>query len=142
MLKEEDKALLSMSKEEARTESIEQLTELYDRLDEKDLDITKLELVLHNAFEHGVYWSNLKHKQELEIENKKSLDSGVWFAITEFAFYGEAKQLIPDVIKAMGFSYDECIALMLDCDCNNDVLEPIINEIFDINDCDTDLTEE
>lgn len=134
MLKEEDKALLSMSKEEARSESIDQLTGLYNRSDEKDLDITKLELVLHNAFEHGVYWSNLKHKQELEIENKKSLNSGVWLAITEFAFYGEARQLIPSVIKAMGFSYDECIALMLDCDCNNDVLEPIINEIFDIED--------
>lgn len=132
MLKAEDKALLSMSKEEARSESIDQLTGLYNRSDEKDLDITKLELVLHNAFEHGVYWSNLKHKQELEIENKKSLNSGVWLAITEFAFYGEAKQLIPSVIKAMGFSYDECIALMLDCDCNNDILEPIINEIFDI----------
>lgn len=132
ILSEEDKALLSMTKEEARTESIEQLTNLYERSDEKNLDISKLELVLHNAFEHGIYWSNLKHGQELEIEKKKSVSSGVWLAITEFAFYGEAKQLIPTVIKAMGFTYDECVELMLDCDCNNDVLEPIINEVFDI----------
>lgn len=132
MLSESAKILQAMSKSDARKESIQQLTDLYNKTNESDLDITKLELVLHNAFEHGVYWGSLKHQAELDEEKKKALNSGIWLVITEFAFYGESKQLIPLVIKAMGFTYDECIELMLDCDCNNDVLEPIINEIFEV----------
>lgn len=72
----------------------------------------------------------------LEEQEKKHIDSGVWLAITEFAFYNESHQLIEDVIKAMGFCYEDCISLMEQSGCNNDVLEPIINKTFgiDIND--------
>lgn len=66
----------------------------------------------------------------LEEEEKKHIDSGVWLAITEFAFHAESHQLIEDVIRGMGFSYDDCINLMQQSGCNNDVLEPIINRVF------------
>ena len=66
----------------------------------------------------------------LEKEEKRHTDSGVWLAITEFAFHNESHQLIEDVIKGMGFSYDDCINLMQQSGCNNDILEPIINRVF------------
>ena len=68
----------------------------------------------------------------LEEEEKKHINSGVWLAITEFAFYAESHQLIEDVIRGMGFSYDDCINLMQQSGCNNDVLEPIINAVFNV----------
>ena len=68
----------------------------------------------------------------LEEEEKKHIDSGVWLAITEFAFHAESHQLIEDVIRGMGFSYDDCINLMQQSGCNNDVLEPIINAVFNV----------
>lgn len=66
----------------------------------------------------------------LEEEEKKHIDSGVWLAITEFAFHAVSHQLIEDVIIAMGYSYDDCMNLMQQSGCNNDVLEPIINRVF------------
>ena len=68
----------------------------------------------------------------LEEEEKKHVDSGVWLAITEFAFHAESHQLIGDVIIAMGYSYDDCMNLMRQSGCNNDVLEPIINAVFNV----------
>ena len=68
----------------------------------------------------------------LEEEEKKHIDSGVWLAITEFAFHAESHQLIEDVIIAMGYSYDDCMNLMRQSGCNNDVLEPIINAVFNV----------
>lgn len=60
-----DKELLALSKEEACAVSIEELTELYNETNEKDLDMPKLEFILINAFGNGVYWANLKHKKEI-----------------------------------------------------------------------------
>ena len=77
----------------------------------------------------------------LEEEEKKHIDSGVWLAITEFAFHNESHQLIEDVIIAMGYSYDDCMNLMQQSGCNNDVLEPIINKTFGM-DSDDDEAEE
>lgn len=77
----------------------------------------------------------------LEEEEKKHIDSGVWLAITEFAFHNESHQLIEDVIKGMGFSYDDCINLMQQSGCNNDVLEPIINRVFGMDMEEETLTE-
>lgn len=77
----------------------------------------------------------------LEKEEKKHIDSGVWLAITEFAFYSESHQLIEDVIKAMGFTYDDCISLMEQSGCNNDVLEPIINKTFGMDSDDYEAEE-
>lgn len=68
----------------------------------------------------------------LEEEEKKHIDSGVWLAITEFAFHNESHQLIEDVIIAMGYSYDDCMNLMQQSGCNNDILEPIVNAVFNI----------
>lgn len=77
----------------------------------------------------------------LEKKEKANIDSGIWLAITEFAFYSESHQLIEDVIKAIGFSYEECINLMKQSGCNNDILEPIINKTFGM-DSDDDEAEE
>lgn len=68
----------------------------------------------------------------LEKKEKANIDSGIWLAITEFAFYNESHQLIEDVIKGMGFSYDDCMNLMQQSGCNNDVLEPIVNGVFNV----------
>ena len=32
----------------------------------------------------------------------------------------------------MGYSYDDCMNLMRQSGCNNDVLEPIINAVFNV----------
>nr|DAY55028.1 MAG TPA: UBA-like domain protein [Caudoviricetes sp.] len=68
----------------------------------------------------------------LEEKEKENIDSGVWLAITEFAFHNESHRLIENVINAMGFSYDDCITLMQQNKCNNDVLEPIVNAVFNV----------
>lgn len=69
------------------------------------------------------------HEEMVSIA-EKSLNCGVWCAISEFASIREAKQLLPEVIRAMGYTYEECLGLMEECKYNNDILRPIVEKVF------------
>lgn len=70
--------------------------------------------------------------EEIRSIEKKSVSSGTWLAISEFASIREAKQLLPEVIKAIGFTYEECLDLMEECNFNNDILRPIVTKVFNL----------
>ena len=53
---EEKKQLSSLSEREAENAAVEQNTRLYNEIDEKELDMSKLELVLRNTFRAGIYY--------------------------------------------------------------------------------------
>lgn len=60
----------------------------------------------------------------------KYVSLGIWHAITEFAYF-DCRQAIEDVIKSMGFTYEQCLSYMDNNGTNNDILLPIVNAIFD-----------
>ncbi len=124
------KQLAQLTKEAAEDLCVKEVTELCNDTNSSDLDMSLTEFTIRNAFGNGVFWAEAKAEEKEEEAKKKHIDSGVWLAITEFAFYSESHQLIKDVIKALGFSYEECISLMEQSGCNNDVLEPIIDRAF------------
>lgn len=70
--------------------------------------------------------------EEIKDIDQKSVSSGSWLVISEFANIREAQQLLPEVIKAMGYSYEECLNLMEECKFNNDILRPIVEKVFDV----------
>lgn len=128
-MEEIKKALAVLSKDAACGISRKELVELFETVDPKELDVTPLELVLTNAFGHGVMWCEaVKEQKEKEIQSQ-SLNSGIWLVITELAFTGN-RNLIEEIIRSVGFSYEECLDLMDQSGCNNDVLEPIVESIF------------
>ena len=55
--------------------AVAQYTNLYNEVDEKNLDMTKLELVLRNAFGAGVQWADAVH--EKETEGRKTYEDGL-----------------------------------------------------------------
>jgi len=118
--------LKQMTKKEACEASNDQLTKLYNSaiIDESDL-----ETVLTNSFDNGVYWASIRNEEKEKKIKEENLNSGIWLAITEISFYGY-RQLIENIIGAVGFSYDECFELMEESGCNNDILKPIVESIF------------
>lgn len=70
--------------------------------------------------------------EEVRDIEKESVSSGSWLAISEFANIREAQQLLPEVIKAMGYTYEECLDLMEECKFNNDILRPIVEKVFNV----------
>ena len=50
---EQTKKLASLNEREAENMAVEQFTKLYNEIDEKDLDMSKLELALRNTFSAG-----------------------------------------------------------------------------------------
>lgn len=135
------KHLTQLSKNEACDLCVKELSNTCNRINPNELDMSITEFAIRNAFANGVLWKESKAKGKEKEQEKKHINSGVWLAITEFAFYNESHQLIEDVIKAMGFSYEDCISLMEQSGCNNDVLKPIINKTFGM-DTDDDEAEE
>lgn len=129
MMSECEKIIAELDWKTAENEAVEQTTDLFNTANPKEFDIPVIELVLRNAFGMGVMWADAKNKlREKEIEGKE-LNSGIWLAITEISFYNE-KQLIEDIIKAVGFSYEECLELMEQSGCNDDILSPIVESLF------------
>ena len=55
--------------------AVEQFTKLYNEIDEKDLDMSKLELALRNTFSAGMVYKEAV--MEKEKENTKSYENGV-----------------------------------------------------------------
>lgn len=56
--------LALLSEEEAIVSAVKQFTDLYDNTNEKDLDMTKLELVLRNTFYAGMYYQQAIDESE------------------------------------------------------------------------------
>lgn len=66
------KKLASLSEREAENMAVEQFTKLYNEIDEKDLDMSRLELVLRNTFHAGMFY-----KEAVMDEEKKRTKSYV-----------------------------------------------------------------
>lgn len=67
--------LASFSKQEAEDSAVKQFTELYNNLDEKDLDMTKLEVVLRNTFYAGTAWKEAVIEKEKENMKDKAAEA-------------------------------------------------------------------
>ena len=72
---EQTKKLASLNAREAENMAVEQFTKLYNEIDEKDLDMSKLELALRNTFSAGMVYKEAVI--EKEKENMKSYKDGV-----------------------------------------------------------------
>lgn len=72
---ERTEKLASLNEREAENMAVEQFTALYNGVDEKDLDISKLELVLRNTFYAGMVYKEAV--MEKEKANTKSYEDGV-----------------------------------------------------------------
>lgn len=68
-------ALADMGRKAAENEALRMCTELYNRVDEKTLDVTKIELVLRNMFGAACQWKEAV--AEKEFENRKSYEDGL-----------------------------------------------------------------
>jgi len=55
--------------------AVEQFTKLYNEVNEKNLDMTKLELALRNTFNAGVQWADAVN--EREAKGRKSYEDGL-----------------------------------------------------------------
>lgn len=64
--------LAELDKETAESMAVEQFTDLYNEVEEKDLDMSKLELVLRSSFTAGVLWE----RSVIEKENEENLLKG------------------------------------------------------------------
>ncbi|MDH6357220.1 hypothetical protein [Parabacteroides sp. PF5-9] len=129
---EENKDLVTLTKEEACKSSNSMLTNLYYTTKPESLDMPLLDFVLTNAFGNGAFWYKEQNKTQLKEIEAKGLNAGIWLAITEIAFNRGYNGLIEDIIKAVGFTYDECLELMESSGCNNEILQPIVNSIFNV----------
>lgn len=131
-MSENDKIIAELDRKTAENAAVGQCTDLFNTSNPKDLDIPVLELTLRNAFGMGVKWMEvISSVKELELK-KKYVDAGVWLAITEFAFHHEGRQLLEEVIRGMGFSYEECLNLMEQNDTNREEIEPYVRSVFNI----------
>ncbi len=134
MMSENEKIIAGLDRKTAENAAVQQTTDLFNTANSKEFDIPVLELVLRNAFGMGVMWMEAKNKVNEKDLKKKHVDSGVWLAITEFAFHHEAHQLLDEVIRAMGFTYEECLFLMEQNDTNREEIEPYVKSVFRIED--------
>lgn len=62
-----------LNKQEAMSIAVKQFSELYEKVDEKDLDISKVELVISNAFSAGVIYKEAVVEKTIS-EQKTYLD--------------------------------------------------------------------
>ena len=67
--------LADMDRQSAENEALRMCTELYNRVDEKTLDVTKLELVLRNMFGAACQWKEAV--AEKESKSRKSYIDGL-----------------------------------------------------------------
>lgn len=67
--------LASLSRQEAEDSAVKQFTQLYNEVDEKHLDMPKLELALRNTFYAGMSYKEAVMKKERE--DIKSYINGV-----------------------------------------------------------------
>ena len=72
---EQTKKLASLNEREAENMAVDQFTKLYNEIDEKDLDMSKLELALRNTFSAGMVYKEAV--MEKEKENTKGYEAGV-----------------------------------------------------------------
>ncbi|MBP1593038.1 MAG: hypothetical protein H6Q12_56 [Bacteroidetes bacterium] len=72
---EQKKKLASLNEQEAENMAVEQFTKLYNEIDEKKLDISKLELALRNTFYAGMFYKEAV--MEEEKERTKSYVNGI-----------------------------------------------------------------
>ncbi|WP_321517458.1 hypothetical protein [uncultured Bacteroides sp.] len=72
---EQRKKLASLNEQEAENMAVEQFTKLYNEIDEKDLDMSKLELALRNTFSAGTYYKEAVMDEEKE--RTKSYVNGI-----------------------------------------------------------------
>lgn len=72
---EQTKKLASLNEREAENMAVDQFTKLYNEIDEKDLDMSKLELALRNTFYAGILYKEAV--MEKEKENTKGYEAGV-----------------------------------------------------------------
>lgn len=128
------KKIAESDRKTAENAALKQCTDIYNNTNPKDVDMPVLELALRNSFGMGVMWTDARNKVNEKELKKKYVDSGVWLAITEFAFHHEAHQLLDEVIKAMGFTYEECLLLMEQNDTNREYIEPYVKSVFRIDD--------
>ena len=59
--------LAELDKKTAEDMAVKQFTDLYNEVKERDLDISKLELVLRNTFYAGTLWQKEVIKKETEV---------------------------------------------------------------------------
>jgi len=81
-----------------------------------------------------------KNTEKKNALKEKYLNSGIWLVITEIAFFRETS-LIEHIIKNCGFTYEECVELMNESGCNNEIIEPIVRSIF-LEEIEIDFTED
>ncbi len=72
---EQTKKLAFLNEREAENMAVDQFTKLYNEIDEKDLDMSKLELALRNTFSAGMVYKEAV--MEKEKENTKGYEAGV-----------------------------------------------------------------
>ena len=72
---EQTKKLASLNEREAENMAVDQFTKLYNEIDEKDLDMSKLELALRNTFSAGMVYKEAV--MEKEKENTNGYEAGV-----------------------------------------------------------------
>lgn len=70
MNKENMEKLALLEKKEAEDVAVKQFTDMYNKVDQKELDITKLELVLRNVFAAGAWWKEAVMTKEFEAYKK------------------------------------------------------------------------
>ena len=74
---ERTKKLASLSKKEAENMAVEQFTRLYNEIDEKHLDMSKLELALRNTFSAGISYIDAVVEREKEEDQTKGYEDGI-----------------------------------------------------------------
>ena len=76
---ERTEKLASLNEREAENMAVDQFTALYNEVDEKDLDISKLELALRNTFYAGMVYKEavMEKEREKEKANTKNYEDGV-----------------------------------------------------------------
>jgi len=105
--------------------SIDYSSAIVDNLSEEDVNSLELRKMLVAAYKAGYSYRR--------DDKKEMITQGIWTAITYFAAHRESHQLLVEVLRALGFKYEECKKLMADITYNSDVIEPYVNELFGIN---------
>ena len=103
--------LAQLDKKAAEDMAVEQFTNTYNKINEKDLDISKLELVLRNTFAAGTWWKEAVMNQE--AKSRKSYADGLK------DMFDAAEDLYGDVENWSDF-YDELLSKKKDLESGED----------------------
>ena len=57
----------------------------------------------------------------------EEFNRGFWCAVQEMSAQGVSSTVIEIVLRSAGFTYDECMELMDDSDCEREKLEQIVS---------------